>query len=185
MQFASIAGTVRRRAAGVVAAGVLFVAGGTQAATLERLSLDQMTAKSTAVVRGGVSNCQAAFRGRVIYTTCRLTAAETWKGRAPESVSVPGGSVNGVRQSYAGAPVLTPGEDKVFFLWTGPSGMTQALGLSQGILGVEKGPNGTVFATRMPGRDRMLDANGRPVADEGVDMPIDELRRLVTERAGR
>jgi hypothetical protein len=155
------------------------------AATLERLSLDQMAEKATSVVRGDVGQCQAAYRGRIIYTTCRLVMKEILKGQAPQTVSVPGGVVQGVRQTYAGAPVLAAGEEKVFFLWTGPSGMTQVLGLSQGLLTIEKAADGKVFAVRAPARDRMLDASGRPVADEGVDVPLDELRRVVAARGNR
>ena len=37
-------------------------------ATLERLTLDEMIAKSTAIVRGTVTSVRTSFTGRDIYT---------------------------------------------------------------------------------------------------------------------
>jgi hypothetical protein len=150
-------------------------------ATLEKLTLDQMTAQATEIVRAKVGVCAAGYRGRLIYTTCSLDVTERWKGATGPAVrvSLPGGVVGQVRQSFAGTPVLTPGREHVFFLWTGPSGLTQLIGLSQGLLGLERLPTGEWMAVRAPVAERMLDRAGNPVRDEGIDMPLDVLRKRV------
>ena len=50
---------------------------------------------------------------------------------------------------------------------------------------LEKLTDGTVMAVRTPGRDRMLDASGQPVWDEGIEMPFAEIRRLVQAAGGQ
>jgi len=42
--------------------------GTTRSATLERLTRDDLIAKSTAIVRGKVISSYASFRGPIIYT---------------------------------------------------------------------------------------------------------------------
>ncbi len=167
---------------------VCFAAGlAAHATTLEKLSLNDMANKATEVVRAKVGTCSAAYRGRLIYTTCQLNVTEFWKGadRKAVTVSVPGGKVGAQSQNFAGAPALLPGKEHIFFLWTGPSGMTQLLGLSQGLLGLEQLPNGQWMALRVPGSARMLDASGRAVRDDGVDVPLIDIRRTVLLRSGK
>lgn len=157
------------------------------AATLQRLSLEEMADKSTAIVRARIGACSPAFQGPTIYTTCQLSVIERWKGTAAGSlaVSIPGGSARGVRQTFSGAPEVPSGEERILFLWTGRSGLVQVIGLSQGIMTVEKMSDGTEIAVRAPVRDRMLDGAGRPVWDEGVEMPLHQLRRTVMARVGK
>src|SRR3954451_6452973 len=104
-----------------------------QSATLERLSLDDMIAKSTLIVRGTVAGASATASGPVIYTHYTVEVSERLKGRAGKTVdiAVPGGTANGLRQTFAGAPTLTRGDDFVFFLYTGRDGRTTILGLTQ------------------------------------------------------
>src|SRR5947208_1198784 len=92
-----------------------------QCATLERLSLDDMIAKSTSIVRGTVGGSWAAFAGPVIYTHYTIQVEEKLKGTAGNSVEVvvPGGVVNNLRQSFSGAPALIGGSRYVLFLYTG------------------------------------------------------------------
>lgn len=149
-------------------------------ATLQKLTLPEMAAKSTEIVLAKVGGCAPELRGRVIYTTCRLMVSDQWKGAKSDlAVSIPGGALKSAQQSFAGAPTIKPGKEFLFFLWTGPSGMTQIIGLSQGLLSLEHSPDGTVMAVRAPVRDRMLDASGRPVWDEGIDIPLTKLRETV------
>lgn len=152
------------------------------AATLQKLTLDGMTAQATEIVRAKVGACSAAFRGRLIYTTCMLDVTERWKGaaRSTVSVSIPGGVAQGVRQSFPGTPALAAGKEHVFFLWTGPSGVTQLMGLSQGLLSIEQASTGEWRAVRAPVADRMLDRAGNSVRDEGVNMAVADLRKRVS-----
>lgn len=159
----------------------LFFAGAAAAATLEKLSLDQMTAQSTEIVRAKVGACAPESWGKLIVTACTLDVVEQWKGAARSSlrVSLPGGVIGAVRQTFPGTPVLTPGREYVFFLWTGPSGRTQVIGLSQGLLTLERAASGEWMAVRAPITERMLDRAGNPVRDEGIDLPLSELRQRV------
>jgi hypothetical protein len=151
------------------------------ATTLEKLTLDRMTAQSTRVVRARTGNCSAAFRGPVIYTTCQLKPTEFWKGPQTASidVSIPGGASGGVRQSYSAAPSLKTGEEYVFFLWTSSKGVTHIIGLTQGLVSIVQS-HGQAQAFRLPAEGRMLDGEGRAVRDEGLDMTLAELRARVT-----
>lgn len=152
-----------------------------QSATLERLSLDDMIAKATLIVRGKVTGAEAAAAGPVIYTHYTVQVSERFKGQAGGSVNVtvPGGTANGLRQSFSGAPTLQRGDDFVFFLYTGRDGRTTILGLTQGLfaLGAEAGDP---VSTRSASRELMLDRRtGRPVKDETMVMRLSELRSRI------
>src|SRR5436309_225500 len=69
-----------------------------QCATLERLTLDDMIAKSTVIVRGRVTDSWAAFTGSIIYTHYQLEISETFKGAGANrlEVVVTGGTADGV-----------------------------------------------------------------------------------------
>lgn len=158
-----------------------------QGTTLELLGMDELIDKSTLVVRGRVSICEGGYRGSMIYTQCTVEVLETMKG-APSArtrFSVPGGRVNQVRQSIAGAPQFQVGSEYVLFLWTGASGFTQILGLSQGKFDVRTSGT-TQTATRESLNDvTMLDGMGEPVQDAGVRMTLSVLRQRMSARANR
>jgi hypothetical protein len=152
-----------------------------QGATLERLSLDDMISKSTAIVRGTVVGSYAALSGPAIYTHYSIQVAERLKGGGGGSVElvVPGGVANGLRMSVSGAPVLNTGDEFVFFLYTGKSGITSILGLTQGLFSLVKGASDPT-ATRTASRELMLDpVTARPVKDETLVMPLSQLRTRI------
>jgi hypothetical protein len=156
------------------------------AATLEKLSLDEMAQKSTAIVRGRVLGSYTAQRGSIIYTHYRVQVAETWKGAgaAELDVVVPGGAIRGLRQTFAGAPTLAPNAEYVLFLWTGASGLTRVIGLTQGIFTVAKGANGETVAVRPAATETMIDpATGRSVKDEAVTLRVADLHQRVRVNA--
>jgi len=158
-----------------------------RATTLEQLTLDDMIGKSTAIVRARVVGSHSAARGGNIYTYFQLQVLESWKGSAVTEVALPGGVANGIRQSVAGAPELKPGREYVLFLWTSRSGLTQLMGLSQGLFHVsEEGPGG-VLARRPPASELMLDRSGNPVEDRSLSIQIRDLRAQVlrTVRAAK
>ncbi len=153
-----------------------------QAATLERLSTDEMIAKSTAIVRGKVLSARSAYRGPMIYTYSRVQVLERWKG-APASiveVATPGGKANGMEQNFSGAPALELGSEYLFFLWTGKSGITQIIGLSQGVFDV-KSLQGQMLVMRPASGEVMLDATTRlPVSDAAVSIPLREMSQKIS-----
>jgi hypothetical protein len=155
-------------------------------ATLERLSLDDMIVKSTAVVRGTVVSSQAVLTGGLIYTHYQIRVTEAFKGRRTGiiDVAVPGGVANGIRQAVSGAPEFQAGEDCVFFLWTSKAGLTQVIGLTQGIFQVTPGGRDP-GVTRVPSHELMLDkATHRPVQDATVNMKLSDLRSTISNALG-
>jgi hypothetical protein len=149
------------------------------ASTLQRLSLNDMIQKSTMVVRGTIlPGSSAAFRGPIIYTHYQLSVTTAYKGTPGTTidVAVPGGTLNGFRQPVAGAPVFTPGQDYVFFLWTSRSGLTQVIGLSQGLFNVTTNAQGQVIVSRGASSEPMVDATGQGVTDSNVQMPLSQLK---------
>lgn len=156
------------------------------AATLEQLSMDALISRSTDIVRGKVlaaagSAPSASGRG-VIYTHYTVAVSERWKGPAASriDVAVPGGSAQGLRQTFAGAPLLNAGDEYVFFLWTSRSGLTQIMGLTQGLMDVKVEASGKLVVNRAPASEPMIDsATRQPVTDTGVTMDLSSLKSRV------
>jgi hypothetical protein len=156
-----------------------------QSATLERLSLDDMITKSTAIVRGTVSGSHTTFQAPLVYTHYTIQVTERLKGAGSNAVDVvvPGGVMNNVRQTFPGTPQLNTGDNFVFFLWTGRSGLTQIIGLTQGLFSIPKGASADPTTTRAASREVMLDAvTARQVKDETLVMSLSELRSRIANR---
>ena len=160
---------------------------GIQAATLERLSLDEMIAQSTSIVQGKVTAAWAAFSGPVIYTHYKVEVSQQLKGTGSPSIEVvvPGGTANNLRQTFAGAPELKTGEEYVLMLWTGKSGATQIIGLTQGLFSIPKDAGSNALATRSASREPMIErTTGRAVKDETLIMHLSELRARIAGNSG-
>jgi hypothetical protein len=152
------------------------------AATLERLSLDDMIAKSTLIVRAKVASSYGAFHGAVIYTHYTIAVSERYKGTSAASteIIVPGGVVNSSRQQVSGAPQLTSGSEYVLFLWTGPSGYTHIIGLTQGLFSMSNASASDPALVRSAASGTMLDAaTGRPVRDTNVTLRLSTLKSRI------
>jgi len=148
------------------------------ATTLEQLPLPEMAQKSTAIVRARVKASTGVLRGSDVYTVYKLEPLEIWKAPTsgvPTEVAVPGGIAGGFRQPVDGAPTLDAGREYVLFLWTSRNGLTQLIGLSQGLFDVREG----LMAWRAPASERMLDGAGRPVRDEAISMKLADLKAQV------
>jgi|HubBroStandDraft_6_1064221.scaffolds.fasta_scaffold16345_3 hypothetical protein len=156
-----------------------------RATTLLRLSMDDMIQQSTAIVRAKVTGSSSEFRGQDIYTYYQLQILETVKPSgqtAQTAVAVPGGSAGGVRQVVAGAPTLTVGGEYVLFLWTSRSGLTQAIGLSQGLFSVTYDASGNASVSRPAAAGIMLDVNGNVAADQAVSLKWSDLRTHIQQK---
>ena len=152
------------------------------AATLERLSMDDLIGKSTMIVRGKILNSYTATSGPIIYTHYRVQTSETLKGTASGVVEIqlPGGISGNLRQTFDGVPQFKSGEEYVFFLWTGKSGSTQILGLTQGLFAVISGGGNDPLTTRAASHEVMLDhGTGRQVKDQTLTMHLSELRARI------
>lgn len=161
-----------------------------RATILQQLSLDDMIVQSTMIVRAKVTGSNAAFRGQDIYTYYQLQILETVKaaGNQPATVqmdvAVPGGSSRGVRQPVAGAPVLTVGAEYVVFLWTSRSGLTQVIGLSQGLYRVLPDNAGNANLVRPATTETMLDKNGNLVAGQAITLRWTDVRSRIRQKLG-
>ena len=158
-----------------------LVAASLPGTTLEQLSLDEMILKSTGIVRAKVTGSYAVVRGTLIYTFYSLEIAETWKGTAAPrmEVAVPGGVSRGVRQIVAGAPALARGEEYVLFLWTSRSGLTQVMGMSQGLFQVKLDAAGNPVVMRASSMGTVVNQDGRRVVEASLTAPVAELRSRV------
>jgi hypothetical protein len=161
------------------AVGCLFSLPGS---TLQRLSLNDMVTKSTMIVRGTVQPATSAvMRGSLIYTHYQLSVTTAFKGApgASVDVAVPGGMLNGTRQMVAGAPTLAAGQDYVLFLWTSKSGLTQVIGLSQGLFNVSTNAQGQLIVSRGAAASPMLNSSGQFVTDTNLQMTLAQLASAI------
>src|ERR1700730_17676893 len=95
--------------------------------TLRQLSLDDMILQSTAIVRGRVQQANTLSHSSMIFSHYTVQVTGTYKGPAAGQIDigVPGGTLGGAVQRYAGTPTLSPSQDYVLFLWTSKTGLTQ------------------------------------------------------------
>ncbi len=169
-----------------------------EATTLQRLSLDDMIQQSTAIVRAQVAGVRTAQRGPNIYTYYRLHVLEAAKSSRPGAeaqgsdveVAILGGTLNGMHQMAIGSPELAQGSEYVVFLWTGKSGLTQIIGLSQGLFTASKDAAGQIRLNRGAADEPMLDQNGRTVPAEPMNLTWNDLRsrihrQLASRETGR
>jgi hypothetical protein len=165
----------------LAASGVLPLTG----ATLERLSMDDLIVKSTAIVRGTVSSTWTAYSGRDIYTHYRIQVGERFKGPAQQTleITVPGGAIGALHQTVAGSPTLAQGSEYVFFLWTSKAGVTWIMGLTQGLFRLSATGAAEPTATRAVSGELMLDpTTAQPVKDSAVSMKLSDLRTRIAGR---
>src|SRR5713226_4778804 len=156
------------------------------AATLERLSLEEMTARSTAIVRARAVSNSVVQVGSNIYTKTRFEVLERWRGPEGDMVDVmePGGTLwspaGQITQSFPGVPRFTPGQEMVLFLWTGRSGRTQVIGLTQGAFEVARNAaTGEMEAMRNPSGELMLEPGSGKPEDHLLSISLRRLERHV------
>jgi hypothetical protein len=167
-----------------IGSAALCLAAAAAAATLEQLSLADLIAKSTAIVRGTVQNSTTSVSGPVIYTHYTIQVSEQLKRSASSAATVDlvlqGGKANGVVQRFAGVPQFQAGDEYVFFLWTGPSGRTQLTGLTQGVFAVGTPGAANPVLTRAASPEAMLDVRThRPVNSPALSMTLAQLRSQI------
>lgn len=149
-----------------------------RAATLEQMSVEDLTHESTSIVRGSVGESRADQIGPLIYTFTTFRIAENLKGEATREVEIalPGGRIGDLSQRFGGVPRLEPGKEYLVFLWRGPSGLTQVTGLTQGLIEIRDATGSDRFAVREPSPDLVIaPGSGEAVKDGGLRMPVGEL----------
>ena len=158
--------------------GLLVALGTLPGSTLRQLNLDDMIRQSTMIVRGTVQPANSVYHGSVIFSHYTVQVTETYKGSVSTQIDfgVPGGSLNGAIQRVAGAPNLSTGQDYVLFLWTSKTGLTQVIGLSQGLFSVISATGAAPIVVRAAAMERTLNATGQPVSDNDIRMPLSALK---------
>ena len=144
--------------------------------------MEDLIGKSTSIVRGTVVDSWAALTGSVIYTHYKVQVNESFKGPRQTFVEVvvAGGVVNHLSQSFSGSPVLNKGDESVFFLWTSRAGLTQIMGLTQGLFAIAPAVSADPMATRAATRELMLDPKtAQPVKDSMLSMRLSDLRSRI------
>jgi hypothetical protein len=165
----------------LLASVVLLATAG--ATTLLKMSMNDLILQSTSIVRAKITGSRTAAVGKDIYTYYQLQVSDILKKGAilPVEFAVPGGVYGNIRQIGIGSPVFAQGQEYVLFLWTGRSGMTQVIGLTQGMFNLTQDSSGATVLNRPAIADQMLDKSGKPVTDSPVTMKWSELRDLIVK----
>lgn len=150
--------------------------------TLEQLSLEEMIEASTYIVRGRVGPVLGVTGSSVVYTEYELQVAEVLSGDPGGlrlRLALPGGRNGGREQVFSGVPEPVRGKEYVFFLWRGRNGMLQLVGMTQGLLEVQRA-GGSATASRAPSDGMVLNRrSGLPVHDQGMRISLSRLRASV------
>jgi len=149
--------------------------------------MNDMIVKSTAIVHGKVTSAAASFTNKIIYTHYNIQVSERFKGGSQNSIDVvvPGGTVGTLRQWFPGAPTFNVGDDYVFFLWTSRAGLTQVIGLTQGLFAVAQGGASDPVLTRAASHETMFDhSTGRQVKEQTLTMKLSQLRAQIAATLG-
>jgi hypothetical protein len=114
------------------------------AATLQILTLDEMTGISSAVVQGRIVASRSDWingKSSLIVTYYTVQADSYMKGNLGRTFQLtePGGNVGIISASVAGAPSFQVGEQVVLFVQTnGSRNLHQAIGFEQGVFRVRR-----------------------------------------------
>lgn len=176
--------TMAKQLMRVVAIFVFLACAGIPAAAtiLQQLTLDEMARKSTSIVHARVTGSREVIRGADVFTLYKFETLATLKsGPTTREVAVPGGVAGGIRQVVAGSPALRAGQEYVLFLWTSRSGLTQLMGMSQGLFSVERTASGVRQASHVAAGEQMVDSAGHAVREETLSMPLTDLRAKVAK----
>ncbi len=164
--------------------GLVTLTGAAWATSLQQLSMDDLVQKSTGIVRATVLSSHANYVGRTIYTYYTVQVLEDLKNSGQPAakqidVAVPGGASKGLRQVVPGAPNLAIGQEYVIFLWTSKTGLTQVIGLSQGLFTEQSGESANPTLTRPAAEATMMDKSGSVIQDQPVTMKLSDMRARV------
>jgi hypothetical protein len=116
-----------------------------------RLSLDQLTAQSDAIVAGRVTRSWADMdpENRFIWTHYEIQVRDTLKGAPHPTVviSEPGGVLNGLQLQVSGSTRFADGEEVAVFLYRTPIGYMRTTNYGQGKFTLAA--DGTVHVSRL------------------------------------
>lgn len=139
----------------ILALIILFAPAKGSAAFLIHLTLEEMTAQSQAILLGRCVEVSSAWNATHsdIVTNSVFEVSQYYKGSLGKRVTITelGGQVGGWNSEYSGFPRFQVGEEAVLFVWTGPDGAHQVIGLTQGKFRVQRsGGTGGVQLSQTP-----------------------------------
>lgn len=182
----------RRRWVLAAAAALALLPASGRSTTVERLTPEELVARSAAIVWGDVVSVRAeqAANGKGIFTHVEVAPRETLKGApAPlESLKLPGGEVGDVAYVVHGVPRFRTGEEVVLLVTDAHprSGVRVPVGLGQGVHRVSRPAHGPPIAARDT-RDLHLVLPGVAGAQPGAreEVVLDDLLRGLRDEVAR
>lgn len=155
--------------------------------TLARMGLEQLTARAAAVVRARCAAVEVRTDARGMWTLTTFERVESWKGIVPQrfQVRLPGGAAGGLRETVAGAPQFSAGEDAVLFLEPLRSGGWTIVGWAQGTYRIRRtSRDGAGRAVPDAAGMTLVDPRTRVIGSSGEhEMDLPRFRALVTRLA--
>jgi len=159
------------------------------AASVERLSLNEMAELAPTIVHGTVTDVSAAWNDEhtQVFTTVTVRVDESLKGRTESTITFKqlGGTVGDTRVSVHGFPVFRSGSEVVLFLSDDPYDRIATVGLGQGKF--------EVYADEATGEKKVAnDILGLEMFDSGklteassLSMDLSELKSNVKQALNR
>jgi hypothetical protein len=186
--------TPRRRL--VVAAMAVTMAAPAGATTLQRTSLERLTARSGTIVIGEVVDARAYWNAgkTFILTDVRIAPSHVLKGAAEGrelTVTLMGGTVEGRTALVLCGPKLAVGQSYVLFLnegnLPGAQGVPTVRALCQGVFDVVKAQGGSLKAvSQAQGQPLVPDAAGLAEAPGGAEgLPLPAMIRSIEDAVAR
>ena len=157
-------------------------------AQVPRFSLEDLVDGSQYIVHGRVIHTWTGWDAKHLYlwTHHEIEVADTLRG-APGvrvTVSEPGGSLDGVHQSFSGALPFVPGEEVVVFLYRTPIGFLRAAGGAQGKFTIDRAGRARAHLAGAEVVDNPRARRGTALASLDA-LDVREFKRLVREVSGK
>jgi len=179
-----------RTASTLLAFSVTLLAGVPQlyATVARQIPFDQKVEEAEAIVLGRVTGTRSSFdpTGRWIVTTATIQVDKSLKGSSGGTIEVtlPGGSVGGIRQETVGVPSFRQGDERVLFVKQDRIGPT-VLYLDQGSYEVKKDSSGRRSVEPASSDLVLLDSQTGKIAAAEAPRSLEAFEReisLATER---
>jgi len=171
----------------ILSAALVLLCVASSATTVKPLSVEELTARSTHVVRARAVESHSAWNAEhtLIYTLTRFSAEENLKGSAPNTFTVRqiGGSAEGYTQKVSGVRSWQAGQEAVLFLRPSEAndGTYSVTGLMQGNFSVKSTSTGTTIVSNgVPDATAFDSETGKFSHYGGTNMSLQELQHRVS-----
>lgn len=166
---------------------------GAWATTLERMPVERMASIARAIVRARCISNSTGWDAGEIWTFTSFEIAETWKGAAPERITVRllGGTVGALTSSVSGVPRFRTGEEVILFLEPTSRGDWSVVSWEQGTFRIGRDRrNGANTVTQDTAAFETFDPQTRRFIATGIqDFPLElfraRVRSALPNQAGR